>query len=490
MLRLRRPPHTVSGLILFFSRHYRALALAVLGLAAFNLGFRLNREVVAEWDESLYGLSAWETTQGGHWIATTLRGTVDYYNTKPPLNIWLIALSFKAFGTSLLSLRLASAISAWLTVVALQAWSRRYFGPAVALLASLVLATSFAFMYVHSGKSADTDAMFTLLILLTIVTLCAAERRPWTLAWLGPIAGATFMLRGMAVLMPLLIVVIVEAFRWHTWRERVKPFAVAALLFTAPVATWIVARWQVDRWKFLERLFFFDFVARTTDALNGHAGNVLYYFDILQRHHYDWLVAAAVSVALFPVSLARIRSALPERWRANRALTVVLGAWIGVTFIVPTLMTTKVPWYLNPFYPVFALGVGWLVVRALSGDGHHVRRRVMAAVLLAVIVVAESRLIWTSYYRRDPSRSVQGLLLAERDQLRGHRVYRDERWNNADMFVADALVGAERGLSPDLGHFLRESRRGDYLLSAPEVQDASLTLVIEDGRRALYRRNQ
>ena len=178
----RRPPYTVSGLIRFFARHYRALALAILGLAAFNLGFRLNREVVAEWDESLYGLSAWETTQGGHWIATTLRGTVDYYNTKPPLNIWLIALSFKAFGTSLLSLRLASAISAWLTVVALQAWSRRYFGPAVALLASLVLATSFAFMYVHSGKSADTDAMFTLLVLLTIVTLCAAERRPWMIA--------------------------------------------------------------------------------------------------------------------------------------------------------------------------------------------------------------------------------------------------------------------------------------------------------------------
>jgi 4-amino-4-deoxy-L-arabinose transferase-like glycosyltransferase len=490
MLRLRRPPYTVSGLIPFFARHYRALALAVLGLAAFNLGFRLNREVVAEWDESLYGLSAWETTQGGHWIATTLRGTVDYYNVKPPLNIWLIALSFKAFGTSLLSLRLASAISAWLTVVVLQAWSRRYFGTAVALLASLVLATSFAFMHVHSGKSANTDALFTLLMLLTIITLCAAERRPRMLAWLGPIAGATFMLKGMAVLMPLLIVLIVEIFRGRSMRERLRPLGAAALLFTAPVGAWIVARWRTDQWRFLERLFFYDGVGSITDALDGHSGNALYYLDILQRHHYDWLVAAAASVLLFPVSLARIRLALPDRWRANRALTVVFGAWIGVTFIVPTLMTTKVPWYLNPFYPVFALGVGWLVVRALSRDGHHARRRVMAAVLLAVIVVAESRLIWTSYYRRDPSRSVQGLLLAERDQLRGHRVYRDERWNNADMFVADALVGAERGLSPDLGHFLRESRRGDYLLSTPEVQDASLTLVIADGRRALYRRNQ
>ena len=480
----------LSGLILFLTRHYRALALAVLALAAFNLGFRLNREVVAEWDESLYGLSAWETTQSGRWIAITLRGTLDYYNTKPPLNIWLVALAFKAFGASLLSLRLASVISAWLTVAVLQGWTRRYFGPAVALLASVVLATSFAFMYVHSGKSADTDALFTLLMLLSVVALCAAEQRPWMLAWLGPVAGATFMLKGMAVLMPLLVVVIVEAFRWRTWRERVGPLDTAALLFTAPVAAWVVARWQFDRRRFLERLFFYDGVGSITDALDGHSGDVLYYLDTLQRHHYDWLVAAAASVVLFPVSLARIRSALPERWRADRTLTVVLGAWIGVTLIVPTLMTTKAQWYLNPFYPVFALGVAWLVVRAFSGDGHDIRRRIMAGVLFVVIVAAESRLIWTSYYRRDPSRSVQGLLLAARDQLRGHRVYRDERWNNADMFVADALVGAERRLSQDLGHFLRESRRGDYLLSTPEVQDASLTLVLADGRRALYRRDQ
>ena len=490
MLPLRRPPYTVSGVILFLTRHYRVLALAVLGLAAFNLGFRLNREVVAEWDESLYGLSAWELTRGGHWIATTLRGTIDYYNTKPPLNIWLIALAFKAFGTNLVALRLASAVSAWLTVVVFQGWTRRYFGPAVALLASLVLATSFAFIYVHSGKSADTDALFTLLVLLTVVTLCGGERRPWMLAWLGPIAAATFMLKGTAVAMLLLIVLIVEIFQGHAWRERLPPLATAALLFTAPVSVWIVARWHVDRWQFLERLVFYDGVGTITDALDGHSGNVLYYLDTLQRHHYDWLVAAAAAVVLCPVAISRIRSAWSEHWRADRMLMVVLGAWGGVTLIVPTLVSTKVQWYLNPFYPVFALGIGWLVARALARDGHDIRRRIMAVILLIVVVVAESRLIWTSYYRRDPSRTVQGLLFAARDHLNGHRVYRDERWNNADMFVTDALVGAERGVTTDVERFLRDSRRGDFLLSTPEVENASLRLVVADGRRALYRRTQ
>jgi hypothetical protein len=103
------------------------------------------------------------------------------------------------------------------------------------------------------------------------------------------------------------------------------------------------------------------------------------------------------------------------------------------------------------------------------------------------VVVAEGRLIWTSYARRDPGRSVQGLLFAERDQIRGQRVYGDH-WNNAEIFVLDALIGAQRGLSPDLVHFLKESGPGDYLVSDPDLKHPDLTIVRRDRSRALYRR--
>src|SRR5712671_1771091 len=101
----------------FCARHFTTLAVLVLALAAFNLTFRLGREVVTEWDESLYAISASEMVTSGHWIGVTYFGELDYYNSKPPLNVWLIALAFKAFGTNLWSLRLASAGCAWLTVL-------------------------------------------------------------------------------------------------------------------------------------------------------------------------------------------------------------------------------------------------------------------------------------------------------------------------------------------------------------------------------------
>src|SRR5262245_10970493 len=101
------------------------LGLAVLLLAALNLAFRIGHETVQLWDEALYALSALDMLSSGDWVRTTLLGVTDYYNAKPPLNVWLIALSFKAFGASLTSLRLPSIVAAWSTIALLLWWVRR-----------------------------------------------------------------------------------------------------------------------------------------------------------------------------------------------------------------------------------------------------------------------------------------------------------------------------------------------------------------------------
>src|SRR5580765_794550 len=133
-----RASDLVGRITSFLARHYWLAATAVLMVAAFNLTFRLGHEIVVEWDESLYGISAWEMFQNRQWIGTTFKKALDYYNTKPPLNIWLISLSFRTFGANLISLRLPSIVAAWLTILVLQLWVRRAVGPLTALLASLV----------------------------------------------------------------------------------------------------------------------------------------------------------------------------------------------------------------------------------------------------------------------------------------------------------------------------------------------------------------
>jgi 4-amino-4-deoxy-L-arabinose transferase-like glycosyltransferase len=471
------------------------LPTVVLCLAAFNLGFRLDAEVVREWDEALYATTAWELHSSGNWIATTFQGTLDYYNTKPPLNVWLIALSFKAFGVSLVALRLPSVLAAWGTVALLFWWVRRRFDDGTAVCSGIVLGTMFAFFYDHSGRTANTDAVNTFLVVLAVVVLSGARDRPWRLAWLGPVLAAVFLLRGTAVVLPLAIVVADELYTFGFRRRgRWAPTAVAVALFLLPVGAWVVARWRLDQWEFLSRLFWYDFVERTVRTIEGHRGSVFYYLTVLQRRHFDWLTALVITWVLYPVPLARLRS-LVQRDSARTTAGSLLLIWAAIALLIPTVMRTKVPWYLNSFYPAFAVLVGGVIAQAVRRAAgatpawRSPRALLLGAVLILVVGVAEGRLIWYSYNYRDLASSSQGLLLAERDRLQGHTVFR-RRLDRAELFVLKALVGATYGLAPDTETFLRNSRPGDFLLTRRARAVAGLALVRTQGPYFLYRREE
>ena len=484
----RLMPDTAAS---FWRRYFTPLAVCVLALAAFNLAWRLGSEFVAEWDESLYGITAWEMAKSGDWIGTTFLGHLDYYNSKPPLNVWLIAAAFKLFGANLVSIRVASILAACCIVAVLQAWGRRLFEPAIGLLAGIVLATSFAFVYVHGGRSGNADALFTLLVLLTVVTLSAAQQQPWRIVWLGAILAGAFLLKGMAVLMPLAIVVMVEAWRLshHHTRDR-RAVAVALLLFVVPVGGWLGARWQLDQGRFLSQLFMYDFVAGSLTPLEGHNGGPLYYINVLQKYHYDWLAAALVSFFAARVRWSSVRDHLLF-WRSSDETTVLLGSWVTVTVFVPTLMQTKNAWYLQPFYPAFALGVAWLICRGLTLTAHvaTARRRHIAlvSVVLLAFGVAEGRLWWYSFHHRDVENLVQGLLLAEKTDLADSQIFRD-RWNYAEIFTIRAVVGAQDKTAADFDAFLRDSGPGDYFISSTAIDDPSVVAVRSGGGYHLYRR--
>jgi 4-amino-4-deoxy-L-arabinose transferase-like glycosyltransferase len=473
----------------FWERRYAVLAAAVLCLAAFNLTFRLSSEIVTEWDESLYAISAWEMLQNHNWIGTTFMGSLDYYNTKPPLNIWLIALAFKAFGPTLLALRIWSISAAWLTIAVFQRWVRQIKGAEVALAASLVLATTFGFIYEHAGRSGNTDALFTLLVLLTVVTLWASQDHDWRLAWLGPIGASVFMLRGMAVLMPLMIVGAAEW--WRAGRKparRRMPIATALVLFVVPVAAWVAARWRLDEWLFISRIFTYDFAARALTVIEDHPGTPFYYLNILQRNQFDWVVAGSLTWLLCALPVRRIVRAL-SFWRAGNAATMLAASWGVIAFLVPTLMRTKLTWYLNPFYPPFALGVGWLFVRGVEVCRHApFNRRLtgVVAVFVIALVAAESRLIWYSFNRRSLATSTQGFLISEKEVLGGQKVFKDH-WSHSERFVLEGIVGAEEHEAQSVEAFLQMSNVGDYLLVSNEIGDPGLLLVGTSGQHHLFR---
>ena len=357
-----------------------------------------------------------------------------------------------------------------------------------------MLSTLFAFYYVHGARHANTDAINTLLVVLVVVVLWGARARPWRLAWLGPVLAAVFLLRGMAILLPIAIVATDELLTFGTRRRgRWAPTAAALALFAAPVGAWMAARWQIDQWKFLSQLFWYDFVARTVRAIEDHPGSVFFYLDVLQKHHFDWLVAAVAAAALYPVSRATLRALVSGGDRRTlRAGPLV--AWAAAALLVPTLMSTKTAWYLHPFYPVFAIGAGAIfaqgIRRAADAPGRwRWRPRALVAVIVLAACVAQGRLIWYSYHQRELSTSSQGILLAERDRLKGKVVFR-RRLDRAEIFVLHAMVGATHRLAPDASIFMRDSKPGDYLLTRLPHTDPALRIVRIQREYLLYVRTE
>jgi 4-amino-4-deoxy-L-arabinose transferase-like glycosyltransferase len=477
-----RPGARLADVASLCAAHYRVLAFLVLVLAAGNLTLRLDREFLTDWDESLYTTSAWEMTQSGQWAATTFHGALDYYNSKPPLNVWLIALSFKAFGVGLVSARLPSVVCAWLTVLALMWWARRTFGALVSLCAGVVLATSFGFLHVHAGRSANADAPFALTIVLMAITLSFAASRPRRLSLLGPLAAVAFLLKGFGVLLPLTMVALVLAVTWHRGQLRWSPLALAAAGFVLPVSAWVVARWQVDGAEFFRQMIANDAIGVTTTALEGHPGGPLYYLDALQKHEVNWLLAAIVAGALV-LSWRELRMRIAF-WRAPQLASVVVGAFIVASVAVPTAMQTKLPWYLNPFYPVFALVVGWLVARALEAPS-AARRRWCAAVFVLMALVAEARIGYYSFTYRDLDHHQQGLLLREASALRGHHVHA-AAWAPADQFVLEALAGGRAVTSREPLAISWSDAADDYLMSSQAAEQQDLKSLGCRGAVCLY----
>ncbi len=464
-------------------RRFFLRAALVLCLAGFNGFARLGSETVTEWDESLYATSAAEMVNSGNWVATTFNGQIDYYNAKPPLNVWLIALSYKVFGVSITSMRLPSATAAVLTVLLLMLWLRRAYSEGLALMAGLVLSTSFAFFYVHSGRTANPDALFALLTLATIVTIWSASQRPTLFPLVGVFLAAAFLLRGFGALL-LFAVLVVGA--WVRLRKllTLRLIAITVAITAILAGAWALARWSIDGGAFFHVMLVQDALNHALSELEGHPGSIFFYLDTLQKYQYDWIAAAVLIFLLRLPQATQVRDWLTRRsWRASSPLVAVSAL---VLFLVPTMMQTKTTWYATPLLPFLAIGVGAVVVHAMRSTT-GVKRAIVVAIVVLAAGVAESRIVWHSFNRRDLARSEQGLLLAHKSELKGQMIYRGA-WTRSEIFVADHLIGARHDLAPDVPHFLDDSSRGDFFIHRGAVESDALVLIGTNGRHYLYQR--
>jgi hypothetical protein len=202
-------------------------------------------------------------------------------------------------------------------------------------------------------------------------------------------------------------------------------------------------------------------------------------------------MAAVIAVALFPPATWSSWTSALKRLAAVDDRAFLIAAWSVIALLVPTLMRTKLPWYVNPFYPMFALGLGLIFAAAFerARESGPVRRIALIVILVAASSVAEGKLLWYSFHYRPLEGSSQGILLSEAARLRGRRVFSGS-WDHSERFVISGLVQAQAASSNTPEDFISQSRMHDYLLAPRNFVHPHLVRVAASGDYGLFRKRR
>ena len=176
-------------------------------------------------DEGRYAEMAREMFASGDWITTRLN-QIKYFE-KPPLQTWMNALTFAAFGLGEWQARLWTGLCG-IIGVGMTAWAgRKVFGPRVGLYAGLVLASSL--FWLASGQINSLDMGLSSMMTLTLASLLiaqrdeatASERRNWMLVCWAGMALAVLAKGLIGLVLPGAVLILYSLFArdWRIWRR-------------------------------------------------------------------------------------------------------------------------------------------------------------------------------------------------------------------------------------------------------------------------------
>ena len=164
--------------------------------------------------------------------------TVD----KPPLGLWLQALSAKLFGFASLSLLVPEGVCAVLAVWLLYRIVAPRFGVVAGLVGALALAVFPSFVAVSRDNGVDPLLILLMLAACGVGLAAVDSGRLRTLVWCGVLVGLAFNTKSLAALLVVPgIVVGYLVCAPGSWRRRLAQLALAGVVFLAVAVSWSVA---------------------------------------------------------------------------------------------------------------------------------------------------------------------------------------------------------------------------------------------------------
>jgi 4-amino-4-deoxy-L-arabinose transferase-like glycosyltransferase len=329
--------------------------LALVPVAWGVLFWHLGERPLQCWDEARLAVNAAEMLRTHRFMVTFYQGQPDLWNTKPPLLIWLQALSLHLLGYSVWAFRLPTALAALGLTALVASFAKRWLGgPLAGFLSGLALLSSYGFVRYHVARTGDYEAL--LLVFTTAQVLAAfawlQTRQARYLLLLGAAVGLAVLTKSVAglFLVPGIVLEITRRGRLLSLFRQPATWAAVALA-VGPPAFWYGFREYIQS-GYWQSVWQNELGGRMASALEQNVGPWYFYLarfigpTFLDRLPCLWVVVACWALAQRPAHRP-----------AHRFLT--LAAWSGALFLVLiSAARTKLLWYDAPVYPLIALLTG------------------------------------------------------------------------------------------------------------------------------------
>ncbi|TCS37427.1 4-amino-4-deoxy-L-arabinose transferase-like glycosyltransferase [Paucimonas lemoignei] len=367
----------------------RLLAWLLLAACCALWCYVLGARTLIPTDESRYAEIAREMTASGDFISQRLNG-IQYYG-KPPLQAWMTALTFQAFGLGEWQARLWTGLCGLFGIAMVTYTGWRLFGRRAGLFNGLVLASSL--YWIAAGHISSLDMGLAAMMTLALCALLLAqrddasdgERRNYMLlCWAG--LGLAMMSKGLiGVVLPgaVLVVYALLTRDFAIWK---RLHVIAGLpVFFAITLQWFVAM-SVRNPEFLHFFFIREHFQRFSSNVHLRQAPWHYYLPYLLGGVLPWL----------GVCLQSLRAGWGKaagRFQPDKLLLV----WAVFIFCFFSIAKGKLPSYILPVFPAIAMLIGHYLDKAPRRDF------IIAAALTVVVGVVMLGMAWHFPRRRDPA---------------------------------------------------------------------------------------
>lgn len=339
------------------------LFLLILAAALFLSNLGAFKDFVRS--ESYFALGARLMVAEGNWLAP--HSSDEPVLDKPPLQYWLIGVTYASLGSGYATARLPSALAALAVLAVLYLLGTKLYDRRTGLLCVGCLATSYLFY--TFARTAMSDMVLTLCVTSAlscfILTLTNKNVR-----WSGLLTLCAYIFIALGILAkgPVAVVLVAGPLlcellfsRDLTLLKRLRIFSGAFIILIIAVPYFLLLYLKLGP-EPLQTFFIGENLKRFTGEIYAHGARPVWHLPIALIGDF-----APWSLLLFPSLYLdwRERRAEPEERRARR----LIYFWLFFPLVFFSLSRFKVDYYLLPAMPAAALITSSLVERASEFPG-------------------------------------------------------------------------------------------------------------------------